>query len=235
MKTSIYFLLFISYHKAHSHISPCLSPIDYMEPPLCTRNIVKPLGLTKSYEYANLLFNTTKYTLNETQRDCILNTNNEMSNNIKQCVRQITINPSTIPIQVSRGLAQNNEDEWVSACAEDMPCVVFNTFVYNHTFSNVINECGANEIYNWLFKQTPFIQSTWYGIQYCQHIDPVHCFYTEIEQCSMKTYNYPCPISRWVYASNFMLLYLLSPSIAARMPGCRIPYNISNYYSAYEE
>ena len=234
MKT-IFFLLLFSYRKVLSYKSPCISPIDYMEPPLCTRNIVKPLGLTKSYEYANLLFNSTKYTLNDTQRECILKSNNDMSNNINQCVTQLTINPSTKPIQVSRGLAQNIDGEWVSACAKDMPCVEFNTFVYNHSFSNLINECGANDIYNWLFRQTPFIQSSWYGIQYCQLIDPIHCFYKELEQCSMKSYSYPCAVSRWVYASNFMLLYLLSPSIAARMPGCRIPYNMSNFHNAYEE
>ena len=231
----IFFLLFISNHKVLSYKSPCISPIDYMEPPLCSYNIVKPLGLTKSYEYANLLFNTTKYTLNQTQRECILNSNNEMSNNINQCVKQLTINPSTIPIQVSRGLAQNNDQEWVSACAKDMPCVVFNTFVYNHSFSNLMNQCGSTEIYSWLFKQTPFIQSSWYGVEYCQRIDPIHCIYEEMEQCTMTTYKYPCPLSRWVYASNFMLLYLLSPSIAARMPGCKIPYNMSNLYNAYEE
>ena len=211
----------------------CISPIDYMEPPICTRNTVSPLGLTKSYEYATLLFNSTTFTLNQTQRECILYSNNIMSNNINQCIKQLTINPSTIPVQVSRGLAQNDKGQWVSACANDMPCVVFNSLVYNHSFSQLINQCGANEIYKWLFKQTPFIQSSWYGVEYCQRIDPNLCMYKELEPCNTNTYTYPCPISRWVYASNFMLLYLLSPSIAARLPGCKIPSNMSNPYNAY--
>ncbi len=37
MKTN-FFLLVFSYRKVLSHKSPCISPIDYMEPPLCTRN-----------------------------------------------------------------------------------------------------------------------------------------------------------------------------------------------------
>ena len=229
----LFFLyIFILGRKIHAK-QHCVSPIEYMEPPICTRNTVSPLGLTKSYEYATLLFNSTTFTLNQSQRECILYSNNVMSNNINQCIKQLTINPSTIPIQVSRGLAQNDKGQWVSACANDMPCVVFNSLVYNHSFSQLINQCGANEIYKWLFKQTPFIQSSWYGVEYCQRIDPNLCMYQELEPCNTNTYTYPCPISRWVYASNFMLLYLLSPSIAARMPGCKIPYNTSNLYNAY--
>ena len=103
-----------------------------------------------------------------------------------------------------------------------MPCVEFNEFVYNHSFSSLIAECEATELYNWLLKQTPFIQASWYGVEYCQRIDPVHCMYVEQEPCTEIDRTYPCAISRWVYASNFMLLYILSPEIAARMPGCRI-------------
>ena len=37
-----------------------------------------------------------------------------------------TINNNTIASKVSRGLAKNNDNEWVSACAPDMPCIEFN-------------------------------------------------------------------------------------------------------------
>lgn len=209
------------------HASPCISPIEYMEPPICTSKTILPIGLKNTYKYATLLFNTTDYILNEEQRNCILHSDNAISKNINTCTKQLTIHPTSIPIQVSRGLALNNESKWVSACAENMPCIEFNRFVYNHSFTSLINACNASEIYNWLLVKTPFIQSSWYGVEYCQRIDPITCMYQELEPCDSNIFTYPCPISRWVYASNFMLLYVLSPEIAARMPGCRIPYNIS--------
>ena len=103
----------------------CISPIEYMEPPICTLNMVAPLGLKKTYQYASLLFNTPRHSLNETQRNCIIHSSSAMSQDINTCVKQLTINPDSIPIQVARGLAQNEEGKWVSACASDMPCVEF--------------------------------------------------------------------------------------------------------------
>ena len=203
-------------------VTSCISPIEYMEPPPCIDSKIKPIGIEYTYKYANLLFGTSKYVLSNIQRECILNSPTSVSNDIKKCIQQITINNNTIPKRVAQGLAMSTDDEWVSACAPNMPCAQFNEFVLNNSFSELINDCKATEIYKWLIQKTSFIESSWYGIKYCQHLYPNKCLYLEQEPCNKITRIYPCPISRWVYASNFMLLYVLSPNIASKMPGCRI-------------
>ena len=219
-----YYILLLSFATAVT--LRCLSPIEYMEPPICPHlyQLVDPIGLEKAYEYANLLFGNIHYTLNSAQRDCILNGPLKINHDIKTCVQQLTINNETKSHKVAQGLAKNSNDEWVSACATDMPCIEFNRFVYNHSFFELMDYCDATEIYNWLFNQTYFIESSWYGVKYCQHLYPDKCLYLEKEYCLEKERLYACPVSRWVYASNFMLFYMLSPEIAARLPGCRIMY-----------
>ena len=201
----------------------CPSAIDYMEPPICTPNSpITPLGKEKTYQYAQMLFGNIHNVLNEAQRDCILQGPLEINQIIRTCISQLTIHEGTVPHKVVQGLAQNQEGEWVSACAENMPCIEFNQYVYNQSFTDLIESCQATEIFAWLFNQTHFIESSWYGVKYCQMIDPVHCMYKEKEPCLGKDRIYACAVSKWIYASNFMLFYVLSPEIATRLPGCRI-------------
>jgi hypothetical protein len=201
----------------------CPSAIDYMKPPICTPNsLITPLGEEKTYEYANMLFGNTHNILDETQRECILQGPTDIQRVIRTCIDDLTMNENTIPHKVARGLAQNQDDEWVSACAENMPCIEFNQYVYNQSFTNLVSSCNATEIFTWLFNKTHFIESSWYGVKYCQMIDPVHCMYREKDSCSETDHIYACAVSKWIYASNFMLFYILSPEIAARLPGCRI-------------
>ena len=36
----------------------------------------------------------------------------------------------------------DNNQNWVSACAPNMPCVEFNTYVINGKFNQLLNSCG---------------------------------------------------------------------------------------------
>jgi hypothetical protein len=201
----------------------CPSAIDYMKPPVCTPNSpITPLGKEKTYGYANMLFGTTTNILDETQRECILQGQTDMQRIIRTCIDDLTMNENTLPHKVARGLAQNLDGEWVSACAENMPCIEFNQYVYNQSFTELVASCNATEIFAWLFNQTHFIESSWYGVKYCQMIDPVHCMYREKDTCLEYDRVYACAVSKWIYASNFMLFYILSPEIAARLPSCRL-------------
>ena len=200
----------------------CISPIDYMHPPICSRNI-DIIGEKKTYEYAKILFGDIQDVMNITQKKCILN-NGYVSQNIKNCIKDLTINNLTIPFKVAQGLALDQNNNWVSACAENMPCIDFNQMIYNGTFEKLIKKCNAEEQFKVLFNNTHFIESSWYGFKYCQHLYPKKCLYLERESCSNIDYLYACPVSKWIYAGNFMLFYILDPLIASRMPGCRIIY-----------
>ena len=201
----------------------CPSAIDYMEPPICAPNSpIVPLGIKKTYEYADMLFGSAHDSLNETQRECIMRGQSDLQRVIRTCITELTINNDTIPHMVAQGLAKNPEGDWVSACAEDMPCIEFNQFVYNQSFTDLVVGCGAADIFSWLFSHTHFVESSWYGVKYCQWIDPVHCMYRERNTCEQYDRIYACPVSKWIYASNFMLFYVLAPEIASRLPGCRI-------------
>lgn len=200
----------------------CPSDLNYIEPPICTKNTIGSLGLKKTYQYAKVLFGTIDNHVTKDQRNCILDGPLKISDNIKKCSRDITINNHTNPEKVAQGLALNNNNQWVSACAEDMPCVEFNNFVGNSSFTKLIEYCGATQNFKDLFNNTHFIKSSWYGYEYCQNLYPKKCLYLEKELCSNHEYLYACPVSRWIYASNFMLLYILDPLIASKMPNCRI-------------
>ena len=202
----------------------CISPIEYIEPPICNDNNIGTIGLKKAYEYGKLFFGNIDNHLSKKQSDCILKRPLKINQDIKICTEQLTINNNTIPLKVAKGLALNNNNEWVSACVEGMPCIQFNNFVYNKSFTKLLEHCDALEPFKKLFNNTHFIESSWYGMKYCQYLYPKKCLYLERETCSNKDYLYACPVSRWVYASNFMLFYILDPKIAARMPGCRIIY-----------
>ena len=201
----------------------CISPIDYIQPFVCNRDI-NILGEKKTYEYAKLFFGSIYNTINANQRNCILNSKDDISKDIKKCVEQLTINNYTIPSKVAKGLVLNNDNKWISACAKNMPCSDFNQFVYNGTFNKLIKKCNVEKQFKILFNNTHFIQSSWYGIKYCQNLYPQKCFYLEKEKCSNIDYPYACPVSKWMYANNFMLFYILDPLIASRLPSCRIIY-----------
>lgn len=203
--------------------SKCPSPIIYMEPPICTNN-VGPIGLEKAYDYAVLLFGDIHNYVNDTEKDCILNGDAPINKNIQDCIDDLTIHNNSNGVKLAKGLALNNDSEWVSACAEHMPCIDFNTYVENGTFTQLVKSCGAESVFEKLFSNTHFIECSWYGVKYCQHLYPKECLYLERESCSNVDYLYGCAVSRWVYASNFMLFYILDPKIAARLPNCRIIY-----------
>ena len=214
---AFYFNLKITHQK-----DICISPISYMQPPICTEENIGKLGYKKTYEYANLLFGTMNNSITKKQADCIINGPFKMNKNIRECINQLTINNNTLPTKVARGLALNNDNVWVSACAENMPCIEFNKFVFNGTFTKLLDYCNAKEPFKILFNNTHFIKSSWYGVKYCQNLYPKKCLYKEKQTCSNKDYVYACPVSRWVYASNFMLFYILNPLFASRLPNCRI-------------
>ena len=222
MKPTLIFLILFSNIKITYQKDICLSPIYYMEPPICTKENIGKLGYKKTYEYANLLFGNKSNFITKEQADCVLNGPFNINKNIRDCVNQLTINNYTSSRKVARGLALNNNSEWVSACAEEMPCVEFNIFVRNGTFNKLLDYCDAKEQFKILFKNTYFLESSWYGVKYCQNLYPKKCFYKEKEACSNKEYIYACPVSRWMYASNFMLFYILNPFFASQLPNCRI-------------
>ena len=103
-----------------------------------------------------------------------------------------------------------------------MPCVEFNNFVGNGTFKALMYRCHAGDVYEWLLDTTTLVESAFYGYEYCQKIHPDRCMYQETEPCSGIDRVYNCAMSRWLYAANFMLLWTLDPTLAAKMPDCRI-------------
>ena len=199
----------------------CISPIYKIEPPICSKNNIGILGMKETLRYGKLFFNDNDIIFSLEQKKCILSGPLKISQDIKKCVRDLTINNYTYPEKVARGLALNENREWVSACSENMPCIEFNNFVYNGTFRKLINYCNATDKYNKVLKTTDIELASWYGFKYCQHRYPNKCLYQEKELCS-KNKIYPCPVSRWIYAANFILIYMLDPEIASHMPNCRI-------------
>ena len=215
----ILFWIFLFFHKGLSD-QHCLNPIYKIELPECSSNTIGMLGKKNTYEYGKILFDE-NIIFTETQKNCVLNNDDEIGVDINKCIVDITINNQTNPEKVARGLALNSDGRYVSACAENMPCLEFNMFVYNRTFQDMLRKCGAYNKFLAVLDKTDLIQSSWYGYQYCQNLNPKTCVYKEKDTCQ-KDKIYACPVSRWVYASNFILLYMLSPSIASTLPNCRI-------------
>ena len=212
-------ILLLPYVKGDD-INTCNSVIDYLELPICKSNNIKPIGIKNARKFAELLFDSSKIYMTKEQSECILNYDDFMSNNINQCINDITINNNTIPSKVSRGLAKNNDNEWVSACAPDMPCIEFNKLVRNGSFYELMEDCNAHNLITYLKHNFEFIKSSLYGVEYCQKLYPEKCMF--VETCGNVDYIYACPVSKYLIASNFMLLYILDPNIASKMPSCRI-------------
>ena len=154
------------------------------------------------------------------QSKCILNYGDSISNNINQCIEDLTINKNSIPSKVSRGLAENENGDWVSACAPNMPCIEFNKLVLNGSFYQLMDDCDAKDKIEYLKENSVFKKSSLYGIEYCQRLYPEKCMFEEI--CNNQDHIYACPVSKYLLASNFMLFYMLDPLIASSMPSCRI-------------
>lgn len=199
----------------------CPSPIYKIEPEECTSNNIGSLGMLTTLKYGKLLFKDNSIILDKKQLNCVLNSNFKLSININNCINDITINNNTFPEKVARGLALNNNGQWVSACAQNMPCREFNNFAYNNSLEKLLKYCNAIDKFNIVLNTTDLIISSLFGYEYCQKTHPVKCMYKEPETCSNDKI-YACPVSRWIYASNFILLYMLNPSIAMNMPNCRI-------------
>ena len=115
----------------------CKSNIINLQPPECTVNNIGPLGIKETLRFGKLLFDKHDVVINNNQLNCILNSPFKISNDIKLCIRDLTINNETLPEKVARGLALNNENNWVSACQPNMPCIEFNKFVYKDSRVNI--------------------------------------------------------------------------------------------------
>lgn len=85
-----------------------------------------------------------------------------------------------------------------------MPCSDFNHFVYNGTFNKLLKKCNVENEFKILFNNTHF------------NLYPQKCFYLERDKCSNFDYPYACPVSKWMYANNFMLFYMIDPFIASK-------------------
>ena len=213
------FLLLLTIQSVLSD-EPCLTPIHKIELPECSSNTIGILGKKKTYEYGKILFDK-NIIFTEEQKNCVLNNDDKIGIDINKCIIDITINNQTNPEKVARGLALNSDNQYVSACAENMPCVEFNMFVYNRTFQELLKKCDAYDKFLNVLQKTDLVRSSWYGYEYCQSLNSKTCMYKEKDTCQ-KDRIYACPVSRWIYASNFILLYMLSPSIASQLPNCRI-------------
>ena len=211
----------------------CLSPIEHVAPPPCTAiEGVAALGPERTAEYATVLLGAPNYHLTNVQRQCILESRRwPVSRNIATCLDMLTLHDNTTqwpPYRVAQGLARDPATgKFVSACAAPlgvpMPCVAFNLFVQNGSFSALMDRCHAtDEVHKWLLNNSVFLEASFSGVRRCQHEYPAMCLYREREPCTARDRVYPCAVSRWVYAANFMLFYVLSPAAAARMPACRI-------------
>lgn len=178
------------------------------------------LGVNRTNELYHELFDS-KIVLDENEKKCILDSETKIGHVINMCVGQLTINNMSLSSKVSQGLAMNKENEWVSACAPDMPCIEFNSYVLNNSFTNLLADCGVENKFKKLLKSTNLVLYSYLGYEECQLYNPEKCIY--LENNTPNTY-YACPVSNWIFLANFILIYFLDPEIASRMPGCRISY-----------
>lgn len=195
--------------------------IQDLQLPICNNSTFK-LGYNSTQFFFNQLFST-KNILSYEEMNCIMNTPTKMSTIINSCISQLTINDNTTPAKVCEGLALDNNENWVSACAPDMPCVEFNTLLINGNFSELIQYCNIESKFKNLLIDTNLIEYSILGYEECQLYDPDICVYPEKNQSDF-TY-YACAVSRWIFISNFILIYFINPELAINMPGCRIIYN----------
>ena len=191
----------------------------------CSQNLPIPvLGILKTIKYSSLFFGQNKTSVSSEQRKCILSGKKKVSQIIRQCSRDLTINPETIPFKVAQGMGLNSENQWVSACAPEMPCIIFNEYFANGTVGQLMDECGAKEQWELIKNNKYFWKTSFLGFSQCQKYQPSLCIYPEKVNNSNQTIMYACPVSEDIYTANFLLLYIVSPYMASILPGCRLKY-----------
>tara|TARA_B100000963_G_C22619969_1_gene669408 strand:+ start:615 stop:1265 length:651 start_codon:yes stop_codon:yes gene_type:complete len=196
--------------------------IQNFELPLCKNDTFK-LGYKTTQYFYNHLFNH-NIVLSKDEMNCIMNTPNKMSNIINTCISQLTINNNTIPEKVCQGMALDDNKNWVSACAPNMPCIEFNTYLINGNFTKLLKHCGVENKFKSLLINTDVAKYSILGYEECQLYDPEICIYPEKNK---KKYTYyACPVSRWIFISNFILIYFVNPDFAINLPGCRIIFKL---------
>ena len=186
---------------------------------------ISVLGMSKTIEYSFLFFGKNLSSVSSDQRKCILSGKTLVSQTIRQCSRDLTINIDTIPFKVAQGLSLNQENRWVSACSPGMPCIIFNQYLANGTVGELMNQCGANQQWDLLRNNKYFWESSIKGFTQCQQYLPSLCIYPEEVENNNKTVMYACPVSKDIFTANFLLLYILSPLMASRLPGCKLRYS----------
>ena len=202
-----------------------LNIIDQLTPYSCDiKNKISNLGLHKTFYYADLV-NLSRYSyMTPQQSKCILTGDFMVSEVIKECIQQLTINNNTIPNKVAQGKSLNDDNHWVSSCSPGMPCINCNKFAFNGSVAKLMKRCQAEETWSLLIENRYFQESSFLGFTQCQQYNPQLCIYPEKKKDTNTSIVYACPVSKNIYVANFMLMYILSPVIAARMPSCRIPY-----------
>ena len=149
----IYFLMLII-------ISIHSEEINSISLKTCSQDSAMPvLGIPNTIKYSSLFFGENKTSVSSEQKKCILSDKNQVSQIIKQCSRDLTINPETIPFKVAQGMGLNSENQWVSACAPEMPCLVFNDYLANGTVGKLMEKCGAKEQWE-LLKSNKYFWKT---------------------------------------------------------------------------
>ena len=214
----IYFLMLIII-RIHSE------EINSISLKTCSQDLPIPvLGISKTIEYSSLFFGKNKSSVSYEQRKCILFSKNQVSDIIRKCSRDITINIQTIPFKVSQGMGLNSENQWVSACAPEMPCIIFNQYLANGSVGELMEKCGAKEQWDLIKNNKYFWKSSFSGFTQCQKYQPSLCIYPEKVDDSNQTVMYACPVSEDIFTANFLLLYIVSPYLASKLPGCRLKY-----------
>ncbi len=199
--------------------------IDSIKLEKCSSELpVFALGISKTIEYSFRYFGKNMSSVSFEQRKCLLSGKNQVSQTIRQCSRDLTINNDTIPFKVAQGLVLNEKNKWVSACSPGMPCIIFNEYLANGSVGELMNQCGAKKQWDLLINNKYFWENSIKGLIQCQKYLPPLCIYPEEVEDKNKTVMYACPVSKDIYTSNFLLVYILSPLMAARLPGCKIRY-----------
>ena len=183
------------------------------------------LGRSKAFKYSQLLFETNMSSVTLEQRKCIFWGSNPVNQVIRECSRDLTINIDTIPFKVAQGMSLNKDNQWVSACAPEMPCINFNKYLANGSVGLLMSSCGAGQQWESLLNNKNFLGSSLLGFTQCQRYHHSLCIYPEKKNNSNQTVMYACPVSKNIYTSNFMLFYLVNPFLATRLPGCRLRFS----------
>lgn len=220
------YLLILLFGKGHANNNDSIT-LD-----TCTSNLPIPvLGTPNTEKYSYLFFGENRSSVSFKQQKCILDGDNQVSQIIKECSQDLTINSETIPFKVAQGMALNSESNWVSACAPEMPCITINEYLANGTVGDLMISCGAEKQWELVKKNNIFLKSSYLGLTQCQKYQPSLCIQSEKNNYN-NTVMYACPVSPHIYTANFMLLYILNPHLAASLPGCRLRYyDLNKSYS----